>query len=98
MYIVEFHNTRPNDQVDAHGAIEAHRAFLAHWVEQGVILAAVPKVPRTGGFMVIADVSRADLDAMLADDPFLRAGSARCDITEFRGNFVAPGLRASGRS
>lgn len=76
MYTVEFHNIRPDQEVDSHGAIEAHRAFLAHWVERGVILAAGPKVARTGGFMVIADVPRVERDTMLAEDPFLRARHA----------------------
>jgi uncharacterized protein YciI len=93
MYIVEFHNLKPNEEVDAHGANAAHRAFLARYVEKGVIVAAGPKVPRTGGFIVVSDIPRAELDAMLAEDPFLKAGSARCEVTEFRSNFLAPPLR-----
>ena len=90
MYIVEFHNLKPNDEVDE--ALTEHRAFLAKYVELGVIVAAGPKVPRTGGMIVVADVPRARLDQMLAEDPFLQRGSARCEVTEFKSNFLNPAL------
>jgi uncharacterized protein YciI len=90
MYIVEFHNLKRNEEVDE--ALTEHRAFLSKYVELGVIVAAGPKVPRTGGMIVVADVPRARLDAMLAEDPFLQRGSARCEVTEFRSNFLSPAL------
>lgn len=93
MYIVEFHNLLPNDEVDAEGGNAAHRAFLARYVDKGFIVAAGPKMPRTGGFIVVSDIARAELDAMLAEDPFLRRGAARCTVTEFRANFLSPALR-----
>jgi uncharacterized protein YciI len=90
MYIVEFHNLKPNDEVDE--ALSEHRAHLSKYVELGVIVAAGPKVPRTGGVIVVSDVPRARLDQMLAEDPFLQRGSARCEVTEFRSNFLNPAL------
>jgi uncharacterized protein YciI len=90
MYIVEFHNLKPNDEVDE--ALDEHRAFLSKYVGLGVIIAAGPKVPRTGGMIVVANVPRSQLDAMLSEDPFLKRGSARCEVTEFRSNFVNPAL------
>lgn len=97
MYIVEFHNLKPNDEVDSEGALDAHRAHLAKYVDEGVIIAAGPKVPRTGGFIVVGNVAREKLDAVLAEDPFLRLGSARCVVTEFRSNFLAAALREPAR-
>jgi uncharacterized protein YciI len=94
MYIVEFHNLKPNEEVDANGANAEHRAFLARYVEKGLIIAAGQKVPRTGGFIVVRDLPRDELDAMLAEDPFLQRGSARCVVSEFRSSFLAPALRA----
>ena len=38
MYVVEFHNLKPNEEVDE--ALTEHRAFLARYVELGVIVAA----------------------------------------------------------
>lgn len=75
-------------------ALEEHRAFLRKYVEQGVFLFAGAKVPRTGGTIVVGDIPRAKLDAILAQAPFLRRGSARCIITEFNAVYRAAGIRA----
>lgn len=81
MYILDFHNLEPVHVVDE--AIEQHRAFLAKYAAEGVFLHAGAKVPRTGGIIVVADIPRARLDAILAEAPFLQRGSARCTVTEF---------------
>jgi len=70
-------------------AIEEHRAFLRKYVERGVFLYAGAKLPRTGGIIVAADMERARLDEILAEAPFLRRGSARCTVTEFKAVYKA---------
>ncbi|HEV2573378.1 MAG TPA: YciI family protein [Beijerinckiaceae bacterium] len=90
MYVVEFHNLKPNDEVDEN--LDEHRAFLAKHAATGVIIAAGPKIPRTGGMMIIDNISRAQLDELLSQDPFLKRGSARCEVIEFKSNFRCPGL------
>jgi len=57
-----------------------------------VFLYAGAKVPRTGGVIVVGDIERARLDAILAEAPFLRRGSARCTVTEFKAVHKAAGL------
>jgi uncharacterized protein YciI len=64
--------------------IEAHRAWLRKYVSQGAFLYAGAKVPRSGGIIVVQDIDRARLDAILAEAPFLRRGSATCTVTEFK--------------
>jgi uncharacterized protein YciI len=96
MYIVEFFNLHSNEIVDQ--SLDDHRAFLARHVELGTIISAGPKVPRDGGIMVIADIARDKLDKLLAEDPFLKRGYARCVITEFRSNFLSPALGRSALS
>jgi uncharacterized protein YciI len=56
-------------------------------VDRGLFLFAGAKVPRTGGIIVVADMPRAELDAILAEAPFLRRGSAACTVTEFTGKY-----------
>lgn len=85
MYILDFHNLKPVHEVDE--AIEEHRAFLRKHVESGVFLYAGAKVPRTGGIIVAADIDRGELDRILAEAPFLRRGSARCTVTEFKAKY-----------
>jgi uncharacterized protein YciI len=70
-------------------AIEEHRAYLRKYIEQGVFLYAGAKVPRTGGIIVTADMERAQLDAILAEAPFLRRRSASCTVTLFKANYRA---------
>lgn len=72
-------------------ALEEHRAFLRKYVAQGVFLFAGAKVPRTGGVIVVKDIERAQLDAILAEAPFLRRGSATCTVTEFNAVHKAGG-------
>jgi hypothetical protein len=56
-----------------------------------VFLFAGAKVPRSGGVIVVGDIGRARLDAILAEAPFLRRGSARCTVTEFNAVHKAAG-------
>jgi uncharacterized protein YciI len=70
-------------------ALEEHRAFLRKYLERGLFLLAGAKVPRSGGIIVAADMPRAELDAILAEAPFLRRGSATCTVTEFTGKYRA---------
>ena len=49
-----------------------------------MFLFAGAKVPRSGGIIVVGEIERARLDAILAEAPFLRRGSARCTVTEFK--------------
>jgi uncharacterized protein YciI len=90
MYMVELFNLQPNDVVDEF--LEEHRAFLAKYVALGVIVAAGPKVPRDGGIIIVADITREQLDRFLAEDSFLKRGYAKCTIKEFRSNFLSPAL------
>ena len=57
-----------------------------------MFLYAGAKVPRSGGIIVVGDIERARLDAILAEAPFLRRGSARCTVTEFKAVHKAAGL------
>jgi uncharacterized protein YciI len=88
--MVELFNLKPNEVVDEF--LEEHRAFLAKYVELGIIIAAGPKVPRDGGIIIVADITREQLDQLLAEDSFLKRGYARCTIKEFRSNFLSPAL------
>jgi uncharacterized protein YciI len=75
---------------------DEHRQFLPKYLQEGVILAVGQKVPRDGGIIVVADVSRDRLDRMLAEAPILQNGLARCEVKEFKSNFLAPTLKTNG--
>ncbi|MEI8134886.1 MAG: YciI family protein [bacterium] len=47
-----------------------HRAYLKTQYDAGIMLFSGPLVPRTGGMLFAQANDRADIDAMIARDPF----------------------------
>ena len=63
--------------------LDAHRDFLREQYGRGVFLMSGPKDPRTGGIIVATAETRAEIEAVIALDPFKRAGVADYEVTEF---------------
>jgi uncharacterized protein YciI len=57
--------------------IAAHRAFLQAGYDKGDFLLSGPTIPPTGGVLVARAASRVALDAMLAEEPYCKAGVMR---------------------
>ena len=72
-----------------------HRAFLDRQYARGMFIVSGPQVPRTGGVIVAADVSRTEIDAALAEDPFIREGISEYDIIEFQATKQAPWFKSA---
>ena len=89
MFIVTLTYKVPLDVVDGHMA--AHVDWLKAGLADGWLLVAGRQVPRVGGILV-ARGDRADVEAMVATDPFVVNGVADVAVTEFVPSFVAPGL------
>lgn len=94
MYFVSLHYLRSLNEVEAH--LSAHRAWLDRHYASGELLASGPKVPRTGGVLLVRAMPRPRLDALLASDPFAQAGVAKYEITEFEPTKQHPALAATG--
>ena len=90
MFIITSEYLYPNEEVDAH--LKAHREFLDAQYAKGLFLASGRKVPRTGGVIFSKGSSRAEVEAVMAQDPFVIHGCAKYDIVEFAPVKVAPGL------
>ena len=69
IFIVTLTYVRPLEEVNNH--LDAHRDWLVANTITGRIAVAGPLEPRTGGLIVAHCASRAELDQMLADDPFV---------------------------
>jgi uncharacterized protein YciI len=81
MFVFISEYQKPLDEVDQHR--EAHLAFLAGLNEQGHILVSGRRNPPVGGVVVI---DAEDLDAakaIMAEDPFAKAGVAKYEPYEF---------------
>ncbi len=81
MFIVSLHYIQPLEVVESH--LQAHRAFLDRFYQQGVFIASGRKVPRNGGVILAKGVTRAELEGVLDQDPFRAQGVADYQITEF---------------
>lgn len=90
MFVVTLTYTAPLSAVDAH--LDAHRAWLAEAYAAGVVVASGRRVPRVGG-VILATGDRAQLDQLLARDPFAQAGLATYDVVEFVVGAAAPDLQ-----
>lgn len=77
---------------------KAHQDFIAEGVARGDILISGPMEPRTGGVIVSTATTRADVDALIARDPYKRAGAATYEVIEFTArNGTVPELIVTAR-
>jgi len=70
MWIVELSFTPEPERLEAR---PAHRARLAELHKQGVVVTAGPFADESGSVMVFDVDGRAQLDQLLADDPYMSA-------------------------
>lgn len=80
---------QPDDIVDR--SRPAHLDWLAEEVAAGRVLLA-GRTDGRGAVLVVGDMSAAEADAVVAGDPYTRAGVARYDRVSFTAGFRAPGL------
>lgn len=91
MFIVTITYTQPIEAIEARTA--EHRAWLDQHVASGLVVAAGPMVPRTGGVFVVSSALTKDaLEALLKDDPFQVHGLADYAVTEFKAGKLNPAL------
>ena len=63
--------------------INEHNAFLDRFYAADKFICSGRKVPRTGGIILINAKNRAELDEIIAQDPFFQNGVAKYEIIEF---------------
>ena len=60
---------RPIEEVEA--LLAGHIDWLDRYFDAGFFIAAGRKDPRTGGMLLVREMEREKLDAILAEDPFV---------------------------
>lgn len=90
MFVVVLSYTADLDTIDS--LIPEHAAWLEANYAAGIFVASGRRVPRTGGVILATADSRAQLDAILDQDPFGRAGAATYEVIEFVPTKTAPAL------
>lgn len=68
LYLIDITYKKSLDDVNR--ILDEHRAYLRNFLtKDGILLAAGPKTPRTGGIL-IAQGTRAEVDHMIQNDPY----------------------------
>jgi uncharacterized protein YciI len=82
MFVIELTYHAPLSAIDAQ--MKAHVTFLRKYYSAGNFLVSGRQIPRVGGIILAVGESRDRIDAIMAEDPFVRHGLARVRIIEFR--------------
>ena len=81
MFIILLHYLKPLSEVDR--VVAEHRDFLERHYASGNFLLSGRQEPRTGGVILARAQTRAEIEAIVLDDPFNREQIARYEIVEF---------------
>jgi uncharacterized protein YciI len=81
LFVVLTQYTKPIAEVDA--VRPAHLAHVERYAREGVFRAWARRDPPVGGVLVAAAPDRATLEAIVAQDPYVRQGVARAEIVAF---------------
>ena len=92
MFLVLLSYRKPLAEVDRH--VAAHMEFLARHYATGEFLLSGRKQPRSGGVILATAADRAQMEAIVHSDPFVREGVADYEIIEFIASSTAPGLQS----
>ena len=82
MFVIELSYKVDLDEIDAHMA--AHVRFLKKYYKSGHFLVSGRKIPRDGGIILAVGDSRAEVERIIAEDPFHAHGLADFRVIEFR--------------
>ena len=81
MFVLVIKYEKSIEEVDA--VLAEHRAYLAEKYKTGHLFASGSQVPRTGGVILCNAQSRAEVEAIVAEDPFYKNEIASYEIIEF---------------
>lgn len=82
MFIAILTYKKPLEEVDCF--LQAHRDYLAEHYAAGDFIASGPQNPRIGGVIMMKTDNRADVDAIISQDPFNINEIADYQIVEFK--------------
>ncbi len=91
MFIVNLTYVVPLEQIDA--AMAEHMKFLNKHYKLNTFVASGRKVPRTGGIILVLAQSKAEVESIMAEDPFCIRKLAEFTVTEFLTSQAHPDLK-----
>lgn len=90
MFVIELNYRAPLSEIDAH--MKAHMKFLEKYYASGHFVVSGRKIPRDGGIILAVGHDKAELEAIMRQDPFCARGLADVRIIEFRASQRAPDI------
>jgi len=90
MFVIELTYKADLAEIDAH--MKAHVAFLNKQYASGRFVVSGRKVPREGGIIIASGGSRAEIETLVREDPFIARGLADFRVVEFRASQRAADL------
>lgn len=88
MFVIELTYTAALSEIDK--AMKAHMAYLDAQYAAGRFVLSGRKVPREGGVILATGGSKAEVEALVRQDPFVARGLAEFRVIEFRASQRAP--------
>ncbi|HEX3597931.1 MAG TPA: YciI family protein [Polyangiaceae bacterium] len=82
MFVIELTYKVDLADIDAH--MTAHVAFLKKYYDAGKFVVSGRKIPRDGGIIIAVAEERAEVEAIIREDPFHAHGLADFRVIEFR--------------
>jgi uncharacterized protein YciI len=90
MFVIVLTYHKSLEEVDKH--LSAHVEFLKTQYAKGVFLASGRKNPRNGGVILALAADKAEIEAIIALDPFYIHDVATYEIIEFTPSMTSPEL------
>jgi len=92
MFVLVLTYTKPLEHVDA--LMRDHMAWLNAGYRDGHFVVSGRQIPRTGGVILARGEDREAIEALAAEDPFVRGGVAGVQVIQFRASQTADGFEA----
>ncbi|MBN9886046.1 YciI family protein [Salipiger abyssi] len=90
LFVIDITYAVPFEQIEP--VLAPHMDFVKKGYAEGHFLTSGPKNPRSGGVVIAMGTSKADIEALMAQDPFAQEGVVTMEITEFSASNRVPGL------
>jgi uncharacterized protein YciI len=95
LFVVLMHYTRPLADVDAVRA--EHVRHLERYADRGLVQAWARRDPPSGGVLIVGAPDRAAIEAIVAEDPYVKTGVAKPEVVEFKPENVRGMLQTAQR-
>ncbi len=90
MFAIHSVYLKPLAEVDKF--LEAHRAFLKPFYSRGIIICSGPRIPRTGGFILMNVPNKSEAMDIMKKDPYVINNIAEYSFIEFEPRTFSPGF------